>query len=53
MSRIETFFLDIPLTQSPRKIYVYLPDSYDTGNRTYPVLYMFDGHNLFDDAEAT
>ena len=53
MSRIETFSLDIPLTQSPRKIYVYLPDSYDRENRTYPVLYMFDGHNLFDDAEAT
>ncbi len=53
MGRIETFSLPIPLTQSPRKIYVYLPDSYDSSTKTYPVLYMFDGHNLFDDAEAT
>ena len=35
-----------------RKAYIYLPQSYGYGER-YPVLYMFDGHNLFDDSEAT
>ena len=53
MGKIETFTLDIPLSQSPRRIYVYLPDSYGQDDRLYPVLYMFDGHNLFDDREAT
>lgn len=38
----------------PRKAYIYLPVGYGQDpERRYPVLYMFDGHNLFDDAEAT
>ena len=37
-----------------RRLYVYLPKSYQTNRRKrYPVLYMFDGHNLFFDADAT
>ncbi|MDO4169600.1 MAG: alpha/beta hydrolase-fold protein [Lachnospiraceae bacterium] len=37
-----------------RSAYIYLPESYhyDT-ERYYPVLYMFDGHNVFFDADAT
>lgn len=31
-----------------RDILVYLPPSYDQGNRCYPVIYMHDGQNLFD-----
>ncbi|MCR5228943.1 MAG: prolyl oligopeptidase family serine peptidase [Solobacterium sp.] len=54
MGRIEQFRLGIaPLRQNPRKVWVYLPDEYDRGNRVFPVLYMFDGHNLFDDKTAT
>ena len=54
MSRVEEFTLDIsPLTQSPRKIWVYLPNSYDSTKKKYDVLYMFDGHNLFYDEYAT
>lgn len=30
-----------------RKIFIYLPDDYDTSNKQYPVLYAFDGHNIF------
>lgn len=31
-----------------RSAYVYLPDSYEADPETrYPVLYMFDGHNVF------
>ena len=38
----------------PRRAYVYLPDSYDSEpDKRYPVLYMFDGHNLFFDEDAT
>lgn len=37
-----------------RWAYIYLPKSYYTNPRKrYPVLYMFDGHNLFSDKEAT
>lgn len=37
-----------------RNAYIYLPETYnkDLGKR-YPVLYMFDGHNVFFDADAT
>ena len=31
-----------------RDILVYLPPSYGRGHRAYPVLYMQDGQNLFD-----
>jgi len=31
------------------ELLAYLPPSYDTDDREYPVLYMHDGRNLFDD----
>ena len=53
---IDSWELTIPeLTgDEPRRAYVYLPDSWeqDQGLR-YPVLYMFDGHNVFFDEDAT
>ncbi len=37
-----------------RRVYIYLPDSYRTcPDRRYPVMYMFDGHNVFFDSDAT
>lgn len=37
-----------------RRLYIYLPSSYRSEpQRRYPVLYMFDGHNLFYDRDAT
>lgn len=39
---------------TPRKAYIYLPESYKTDpDRRYPVMYMFDGHNVFFDEDAT
>ena len=39
---------------TPRKAYVYLPDSWEENTEMrYPVLYMFDGHNIFLDEDAT
>ncbi len=35
-----------------RPLAVYLPPSYDRGQRHYPVLYMQDGQNLFDPEES-
>lgn len=44
-----------PLTrEKTRRAYIYLPDDYDFDpTRRYPVLYMFDGHNVFFDCDAT
>ncbi|MBQ9167978.1 MAG: alpha/beta hydrolase [Oscillospiraceae bacterium] len=39
---------------SERRAYLYLPDSYDQEpDKRYPVMYMFDGHNVFFDSDAT
>ena len=40
-------------TEQPRRLYVYLPRDYARSGRRYPVLYMFDGHNVFYDSHAT
>lgn len=53
---VNTWNITIPeLTGSEeRRAYVYLPDSYEEKPaRRYPVLYMFDGHNVFFDSHAT
>jgi len=31
-----------------QRLSIWLPPGYDAGDRSYPVLYMHDGHNLFD-----
>ena len=39
---------------TPRRAYIYLSESYDEEpDRRYPVMYMFDGHNVFFDEDAT
>jgi len=38
----------IPQLNQERKIWIYLPPDYETTNKSYPVLYMNDGQNLFD-----
>lgn len=36
-----------------RGIHLYLPDDYFDSQERYPVIYMFDGHNLYFDSDAT
>lgn len=36
-----------------RTLHLYLPEDYQSSGLTYPVMYFFDGHNLFDDRDAT
>lgn len=39
--------------KKPRKAYIYLPEDYkENTEKRYPVLYMFDGHNIFLDSDA-
>lgn len=42
----------IPQLNTSRKVWLYLPPDYYTSTKTYPVLYMADGQNLFDNATS-
>lgn len=44
--------LHSPQLDNRRDILVYLPPSYTAGDRRYPVIYMHDGQNLFDEATS-
>ncbi len=41
-----------PQLSNERTVLLYLPATYDTGQKRYPVVYMQDGQNLFDPATA-
>jgi predicted alpha/beta superfamily hydrolase len=42
----------IPGLNRERTVRIYLPPGYEQSTRRYPVLYMHDGQNLFDEATA-
>lgn len=48
---IDTAFL-IPQLKRTRRVWIYLPEAYATGTERFPVIYMHDGQNIFDDATA-
>lgn len=48
---IDTAFF-IPQLNRTRRVWIYLPPSYNSSNKRYPVLYMHDGQNVFDDATS-
>ena len=48
---IDTSFL-IPQLKRTRRIWIYLPDDFAISKKRYPVLYMHDGQNVFDDATS-
>ena len=48
---IDTSFY-IPQLKRSRRIWVYLPSGYSTNTKKYPVLYMHDGQNLFNEATS-
>jgi metallo-beta-lactamase class B len=45
-----TFFM--PQLNAYRGIWIYLPKDYNNSNQKYPVLYMHDGQDLFDEASS-
>ena len=51
VSIIDTAFF-IPQLNRTRRIWIYLPPSYNSSTKKYPVLYMHDGQNVFDDATS-
>ncbi len=40
---------EIPQLKTTRRIWIYLPPDYATSKKKYPVMYLHDGQNLFDD----
>ena len=48
---IDTAFF-IPQLNRYRRIWIYLPPSYSKSRKKYPVLYMHDGQNVFDNATS-
>lgn len=48
---IDTAFY-IPQLNRYRRIWIYLPPDYNQNRKRYPVLYMHDGQNLFDEATS-
>ena len=36
-----------------RPLHIYLPEDYFESEERYPVMYFFDGHNLYNDEDAT
>ena len=51
VSILDTAF-QVPQLGRNRRVWLYLPPGYATSNRTYPVLYMHDGQNVFDAATS-
>lgn len=42
----------MPQLQRYRRIWIYLPEGYASSSARYPVLYMHDGQNIFDNLSA-
>jgi predicted alpha/beta superfamily hydrolase len=42
----------MPQLNRHRRVWIYLPQSYSTSRKKYPVLYMHDGQNVFDEATS-
>lgn len=42
----------IPQLNTSRKIWIYFPPDYENSNKKYPVIYMQDAQNLFNDATS-
>lgn len=42
----------MPQLDRHRRIWIYLPEGYAKSKKRYPVLYMHDGQNLFDEATS-
>jgi len=46
----DSFYL--PQLDKYRRVWIYLPENYQTSDKRYPVLYMQDGQGLFDEATS-
>lgn len=47
--QVTTFTISAPQLDTIKTIWVYLPKNYQNSEKSYPVIYMHDAQNLFDD----
>lgn len=47
--QVTNFTIEAPQLDTIRTIWVYLPKNYENSEKAYPVVYMHDAQNLFDD----
>lgn len=47
--QVSTFTIEAPQLETQKIIWVYLPKNYQNSKKAYPVIYMHDAQNLFDD----
>ena len=47
---IDNFFM--PQLNRSRRLWIYLPPNYDQETKSYPVIYLHDGQNLFDNSTS-
>lgn len=47
--QVTTFTIEAPQLDTLKTIWVYLPKNYENSEKAYPVVYMHDAQNLFDD----
>ena len=47
-ANVSSFSIESKQLNSMKKIWVYLPQNYSISSKKYPVIYMHDGQNLFD-----
>lgn len=50
---VDKFYVYFSPAGEHRRIHLYLPDDYHRTEKHYPVIYMFDGHNLYFDSDAS
>ena len=50
---IERFPVYFSPSSDERMVSVYLPEGYAESDEAYPVMYMFDGQNAFEDSAAS
>ncbi len=43
---------EVPQLKTSRRIWIYLPQNYHKTKKKYPVIYMMDGQNLFDNSTS-
>ncbi|WP_300434598.1 alpha/beta hydrolase-fold protein [Christiangramia sp.] len=47
-AQVEIFSIEAPQLDTIKKIWIYLPESYSSSEKRYPVIYMHDAQNLFN-----
>ncbi|TCK66752.1 putative alpha/beta superfamily hydrolase [Winogradskyella wandonensis] len=50
--QVKSFDIEAPQLDASKTIWVYIPKNYNSSKISYPVIYMHDAQNIFDDATS-